>query len=184
MDIIVMHHILLNLSMTWLCNFHYKANDSFCKTFFIQSFNTCDAENRIFRLPGSIPYLLMPWVLKSPEHQPAWSFFSRQHVLLFIVLYFHTSEITCKCHLQNVNHFVEVSTCQLLYRVSVGCDMGKINKLKYAAKFRQFLLTMTYYSFVLMPAHSYSSYIALWQCRSMSMSVSWFSFDLSGYACQ
>ena len=36
------------------------------------SFNSSDAGEGIFRLWGSIPWLLMPWLLKSPEHQQSW----------------------------------------------------------------------------------------------------------------
>ena len=35
-------------------------------------FNPSDAGDGIIRLWGSVPYLLMPWLLKSPEHQQAW----------------------------------------------------------------------------------------------------------------
>ena len=34
--------------------------------------NSSDAGEEIFWLWGSIPCLLMPWLLKSPEHQQAW----------------------------------------------------------------------------------------------------------------
>ena len=39
--------------------------------------NSYDAGDGIFRLWGSIPCLLMPWLLKSPEHQQAWYWICR-----------------------------------------------------------------------------------------------------------
>ena len=39
--------------------------------------NIVNAGNEIFRLWGSIPFLLMPWLLKSPVHQQAWYWLCR-----------------------------------------------------------------------------------------------------------
>ena len=51
--------------------------------------NTSEAEDGKFKLWGSIPCLLMPWLLKLPGHQQQWSagmalaVWNRQHVILF-----------------------------------------------------------------------------------------------------
>ena len=39
--------------------------------------NSFDAGDRLFQLWGSIPCLLMHWLLKSPEHQQAWYWLCR-----------------------------------------------------------------------------------------------------------
>ena len=39
--------------------------------------NSSDTEDRIFQVWGSIPCLLMPWLLKSPGHQQAWYWLCR-----------------------------------------------------------------------------------------------------------
>ena len=41
------------------------------------AFNSLDAGDGIFRLWESIPCLLMPWLLTSPEHQQAWHWLCR-----------------------------------------------------------------------------------------------------------
>ena len=40
-------------------------------------FNSADARDGIFQLRGSIPCLLMHWLLKSPEHQQPWYWLCR-----------------------------------------------------------------------------------------------------------
>ena len=47
------------------------------KTDIVACVNSSDAGVGIFRLKGSIPRLLMPWLLKSPEHQQAWYWLCR-----------------------------------------------------------------------------------------------------------
>ena len=46
-----------------------------CLSYYIV--NSSDAEDGIFWIWGSIPCLLMPWLLKSPEHQQAWYWLCR-----------------------------------------------------------------------------------------------------------
>ena len=41
------------------------------------SIKSSDAGDRIFWILGSIPCLLMPWFVKSPEHQQAWNWLCR-----------------------------------------------------------------------------------------------------------
>ena len=43
----------------------------------ICSLNSSDAGGRIFQFWESIPFLMMPWLLKMPEHQQAWYWLCR-----------------------------------------------------------------------------------------------------------
>ena len=56
-------------TQNWLPYFTWPRN--------FEIINSSDAGDRIFQLGQSIPRLLMPWLLKSPEHQQAWYWLCR-----------------------------------------------------------------------------------------------------------